>query len=104
MIVLLSFFPEPLSIPKNVRALSLANENSILVEWDKLICSDVNKFHVYYCEATDGQNCTSKYICRPRLFVGQTAKFVDTYAKNTFTGRINSRILVKKKYNALYIC
>ncbi|XP_076113282.1 leukemia inhibitory factor receptor-like isoform X1 [Mytilus galloprovincialis] len=55
----------PQLAPKNVRVLSLVEDNSVQVEWDKFACSEmggyITKFTVFYCESVKGQNCSGTY-------------------------------------------
>ncbi|XP_052060796.1 uncharacterized protein LOC127701053 isoform X1 [Mytilus californianus] len=51
--------------PKNVRVLSLVEENNVQVEWDKFRCTEmtgyITKFTVFYCESVTGLNCSGTY-------------------------------------------
>lgn len=57
---------KPLMAPKNVRVLSLIEENSLQVEWDRFKCSEmsgyITRYSVYYCSSQTEQNCSGRYF------------------------------------------
>lgn len=56
---------KPLMAPKNVRMLSLVDENSLRVEWDRFKCSEmagyITHYSIFYCSSQTAQNCSGKY-------------------------------------------
>ena len=52
--------------PKNVRVLSLIEENSLQVEWDRFKCSEmsgyITRYSIYYCSSQTEQNCSGMYM------------------------------------------